>query len=190
MTDPFPEKLKIHVEKERIVAEMRRSRGQAVKCPSPRQPHRSTMLNRADITERLLRKDGHRLWGYVIYRTNYSSERDWNEFLRRMKLVTQYAFDRCNGRDIFDDLAWTVFDDSVLFADADTAAIRSHFEIWAEDAWRAEQQPNNNSAASETKLPLYMGYNPRYHFCILADKEVLRSVVHESSWPPTPDGRG
>ena len=53
--------------------------------PSRRQPDTEWYFNEADMIERQMQADGHRIWGYVIYRTSYSSEDDWTDFRRRLR---------------------------------------------------------------------------------------------------------
>jgi hypothetical protein len=55
-----------------------------IKSPSQRNPDMSWHLNPADQIECQLREDGHRIWGFVIYRTTYDSDVDWAELLRRL----------------------------------------------------------------------------------------------------------
>ena len=64
------------------------------------------------MIEHQMQNDGHRTWGYVIYRTTYSSEDDWAEFLRRLRLHVEDTFDYYNGQDILEPFTLTVFLDS------------------------------------------------------------------------------
>lgn len=136
-----------------------------------------------------MQADGHRTWGYVIYRTTYSSDDDWAEFLRRLRFHMEETFDTYNGRDILDLFTLTVFSDPSLFDGADTPTIRAHFRQWAETAFRAEQQqqrPQDDSAGAEEKQAR-MGLSPRYPFCVLVDAAALRSVVNDAPAPPAID---
>ena len=157
--------------------------------PSPRQPHKSWYFNQADIIEHQMQADGHRTWGYVIYRTTYSSDDDWAEFLRRLAFRMEVIFTRCNGRDILDAFTLTVFSDRSLFDGADTASIRAHFRQWAEHAFRTEQQPQQLQDASigGNGEQVRMGRSARYQFCVQVDEAALYSVVHEAPAPPAPD---
>jgi hypothetical protein len=155
--------------------------------PSPRTPLTSTSRNRADVTERLLKQYGHRYWGYVIYRTTYANDDDWDKFVQRLKFWIERAFERCNGRDILDLFKLTVFSDQAQFDGADTAAIRAHFKQWAETAWSEEQKLDKSGL--DTWPPLQMTQNPRYHFCIQVDEVSLRSCL-ETAAPPSLQGFG
>ncbi|KAK3169508.1 hypothetical protein OEA41_008892 [Lepraria neglecta] len=151
--------------------------------PSRRQPQSDWYFNEADVIERQMQADGHRTWGYVIYRTTYSSDDNWAEFLRRLRFHMEDTFDSYNGRDILELFTLTVFSDSSLFDGADTPTIRAHFRQWAENAFRAEQQPQDGSSGEEVR----MGLSPRYQFCVQVDAAALHSVVHDAPAPPAID---
>jgi hypothetical protein len=55
--------------------------------PSQRTPELPTNHNTADHIERYLQTDGHRTWGFVIYRCTYDDDDDdeWNEFMERLR---------------------------------------------------------------------------------------------------------
>ena len=160
------------------------------RSPSRRQPHKSWYFNQGDLIERQMQTDGHHTWGYVIYRTTYSSDDDWVEFLRRLRFRMERTFDRCNGRDILDAFTLTVFSDRSLFDGADTSSIRAHFRQWAENAFRAEQQqqqPQDASVVGGGGEQVRIGQSPRYRFCMQVDEAALHSVVHDAPAPPAPD---
>src|SRR4051812_15144314 len=56
---------------------------------SPRIPNRSAQFNNADQIEQYLHEDGHRAWGFVIYRCTYESNTAWEEFMRRLLANTE-----------------------------------------------------------------------------------------------------
>lgn len=151
--------------------------------PSRRQPGSEWYFNEADVIEREMQADGHRTWGYVIYRTTYSSEDDWPEFLRRLRFRMEDTFNYFNGRDILKLFTLTVFSDPSLFDGADTPTIRAYFRQWVESVFRAEQQPQDNSGDVEVR----MGHSPRYQFCIQVDAAALHSVLHDAPAPPALD---
>ena len=155
--------------------------------PSPRQPHKSRHFNEADLIESQLQTDNHKTWGYVIYRTTYSSDSDWDEFLRRLRFRMERDFDDCNGRDILDLFTLTVFDDRGVFDHADTPAVRAHFRQWAENAFRDEQRRDSSGDGGSGREEVRMGRSPRYQFCVVVDEAALHSVVHNAPAPPKPD---
>lgn len=135
-----------------------------------------------------MQADSHRTWGYVIYRTTYSSDDDWAEFLRRLHFKMERTFDRCNGRDILNAFTLTVFSDPSLFDGDETPSIRAHFRQWTENAFRAEQQQQpQDTSISGGGEQVHMGHSPRYQFCVQVDEAALHSVVHDAPAPPTRD---
>ena len=104
------------------------------------------------MIERQMQADGHRTWGYVIYRTSYSSEDDWTDFLRCLRYHVEDTFKYYNGQDMFELFTLTFFSDPTLFDGADTPTIRAHFRQWAESAFRTEQQPEDSSGREEVRM--------------------------------------
>ncbi|PKX96393.1 uncharacterized protein P174DRAFT_417435 [Aspergillus novofumigatus IBT 16806] len=86
--------------------------------PSPHTPHLTRRSNFADCVELDLEEDGHRTWGFVMYRCEYKSDSDW---------------------DMMDRLTLTVFDDQATFNGATTSFVREHFKKWAATAPQEEQ---------------------------------------------------
>ena len=62
-----------------------RSHASRVKIPSRRTPVRETIFNNADNVERQLQEDGHKIWGWVIYRCTYANDEEWAEFMARLR---------------------------------------------------------------------------------------------------------
>ena len=160
-----------------------------IRSPSQRNPDMSWENNAADLIERQLQDDGHRTWGFVVYRTTYSSDDDWAEFLRRLRFQMDDAFDYFNGRDILEQFTLTVLQDRSLFDGADTNTIRQHFQQWSLTAYRTEQQQQvGEEGGSESSTGVIrIGRSPRYRFAVQVDAEALRSVVHEAPAPPELD---
>jgi hypothetical protein len=146
--------------------------------PSPRNPHISRESSHADLIEEGYQADGHRTWGFVIYRTTYESDADWADSMQRLRWWTTDAMEIFNGQDVLDRMTWTVFDDRERFDGADTTAVRRRFRAWAETAVLSErQQPDDAAIISE-------GASPRYRYCIQVDADALDPCVHDSSPPP------
>ena len=157
--------------------------------PSARNPQISKESNQADLIEEGYQYDGHKTWGFVIYRTTYDSNEDWTEFIRRLRWWTTDSMEFYGGLDVLERMAWTVFDDRKQFDGADTAAVRRHFLDWAETAVLSEQQDaDGNPPVAMEHAPRYSyGGSPRYRYCIQVDAEALDSCVHDG--PPPPDSR-
>lgn len=135
---------------------------------SRRTPDIAPFFNSADMIERYLQLDGHKTWGWVIYRSTYNSEEEWQEFLRRLHAQIEASLKSFGGLDIYDSLGFKVFEDQTLFDGASTATIREHFKTWAETASQEEQGTGR-------------GQSQRYQFCIQVDTEALHSVVYEAN---------
>ena len=106
---------------------------------SRRTPNVFTKLNNADNIERYLEEDGHRKWGFLVYRCTYDSDSDWREFVKRLHQQIEKTLQFYNGLDLMESLDLLVFDDPSIFNDASTAVIRDHFKEWAFTALYQEQ---------------------------------------------------
>ncbi|KAG9528329.1 hypothetical protein KCU93_g4480, partial [Aureobasidium melanogenum] len=145
--------------------------------PSPRNPRINRESSFADMIEEGYQADGHKTWGYVIYRTTYESDADWADFMQRLRWWTKDTMEMFNGQNVLDRMTWTVFDDRERFDGADTTAIRRHFRAWVETAVQSEQQ-------SDDAPPVTKGRSPRYRYCIQVDADALDSCVHGGPPPP------
>jgi hypothetical protein len=97
-----------------------RDRAQRVKDPSQCTPDRETAFNNADNIERQLQEDGHKIWGWVIYRCTYKSNEEWVLFMVRLRYYIDSTLRYDNALD-----------------DAYSSAVRQHFMQWAATAARA-----------------------------------------------------
>ncbi|OCK72814.1 hypothetical protein K432DRAFT_314760 [Lepidopterella palustris CBS 459.81] len=134
-------------------------------APSRRTPSMPTWLNNVDNIERHMQEDGHRKWGFVIYRCTYNRDSDWEEFIKQLRDQIQDVLSTYNGSDMRDGLALTVFDDKAIFDHASTSAIREHFKQWAATAPQQEQGTG-------------LGFSQRYRYCIQVDEKALESVIY------------
>jgi hypothetical protein len=152
-----------------------------VASPSPRTPDTSRHFNHADLIEQQLQEDGHRTWGFVIYRATYGNDEDWAEFLKRLRFRMEEVFDIYNGRDILELMTLTVIEDREHLDGASTATIRERFRQWCTTAPQSEQQQGD--AASE----IGPKFSPRYRYAIQVDAASLHSVVYDAPAPPALD---
>lgn len=67
-------------------------------------------LSPADRIERDIQEDGHRVWGFVGYRCTYGNDNEWNEFLRRLRVVAEGDLEFCNGLDMIESMGLLLFD--------------------------------------------------------------------------------
>jgi len=143
---------------------------------SIRTPIMVRRCNHADLIEDQLKADGHRTWGYVIYRTTYDNDEDWTEFLKRLRFRMEKVFDFFNGRDILDLFTLTVIEDREHLDGVSAAAVGKLFRQWYATAPELEQPEGAG-----------LGFSPRYRFAIQVDAESLHSVVHDAPAPPAND---
>jgi hypothetical protein len=148
-----------------------RTRAQRVRNPSRRTPDTETDTNKADIIERQLQGDNHKIWGWVIYRCTYSSDTDWANFMSRLDFHIKNSLRLHNGLDMMESLDYHVFEDKAMFDAANPVTVREHFRHWVKDAPQREQG-----------VPAMR--SQRYNFCIHVDEEALQSIV---SGPAPPE---
>lgn len=149
---------------------------------SPRTPNTiSTHFNGADQIERQLRADGHRIWGFVVYRCTYTSDSAWELFIQRINASLRQAMYVYNGHDLLEEGCFklTVVADASMLDGATTQAVRRHFTEWCarmvheEQGSREEIESRRQEAPPPWDLPL------RYRFCIQVDEASLQSVISE-----------
>ena len=134
---------------------------------SRRTPQYSTHNNQADNIERYLQEDGHRTWGFVIYRCTYESDDDWDQFMERLRDQIRRTLESCNGLDMMDSLSITVFEDRSILDGASTSVVREHFKQWAATA--PQQEQGTGPALSQ-----------RYRYCVQMDAVALESIIHDA----------
>ncbi|OJZ91506.1 hypothetical protein ASPFODRAFT_38617 [Aspergillus luchuensis CBS 106.47] len=136
--------------------------------PSKRTPEIESGMNDADELERLLAKDGFKIWGFVIYRCTYQSDSDWEKlmirFHKRVKIYLQYY----NGLDLLARFTPTVLEDR-SFEGTTVASLRDKFNEWAVTAVKKEQGIDPSH--------LWHLKNGRYRFFIMVDQEALDSIL-------------
>lgn len=132
---------------------------------SRRRPSQSTVFSDCDNIECQMQEDGHKIWGWVIYRNDCTSEEDWQEFIRRLRVGIEKTLKFFDGLNMLSSLDYQVFEDRNLFDGVDAATIREHFRVWA-------------ATASDQEQGTGTGWSQRYLFCIQVDSDALYSVVH------------
>ncbi|KAL9618372.1 MAG: hypothetical protein Q9160_006880 [Pyrenula sp. 1 TL-2023] len=150
---------------------------------SPRTPDTiSTDFNMADQIERHLRTDGHRIWGFVVYRCTYNSDPAWESCIQRINTSVQKSMDLYNGRDLLQEGCFklTVIDDASMLDGASTHAIRQHFKEWCARMVHEEQGSQEEIQSRKHEAPPGVYELPvRYRFCIAIDEASMRSVISE-----------
>ncbi|PVI00152.1 hypothetical protein DM02DRAFT_527606 [Periconia macrospinosa] len=142
----------------------------------------SNKLNAADNIERHLRADGHRLWGFVVYRCTYTDDLAWNECIRRIQGSVHESMDLCNGHDLLQKGCFelTVIADAGKLEGASTSFVRRHFQTWCEHALTEEQGTREETERrSQISSPWDSGSPVRYEFCVQVDEDSMRSINRE-----------
>jgi len=143
-----------------------RNRAKYVKNPSRRMPERDSAFVNADNVERQLQEDGHKIWGWVIYRCTYADDEEWAEFMARLRYYFENTLRENNALDMLTSLNYHVFEDRELFDGLHPSAVLEHFSQWAMTAPQQEQGEGAYSMRSQ-----------RYNYCLHVDQEALQSVV-------------
>jgi hypothetical protein len=150
---------------------------------SPRTPNTiSTHFNAADNIERQLRVDGHRIWGFVVYRCTYTSDSAWELFIQRINASIRKAMDLYNGHDLLEEGCFklTVIADASMLDGASTQAVREHFTEWCARMVHEEQGSREEIESRRKEAPPWDSRMPlRYRFCIQVDEASLQSVISE-----------
>jgi hypothetical protein len=133
---------------------------------SKRDPTMDTCVNVADQLEALLKQDGFKTWGFVIYRCTYQSDSDWERFMARFLSSVRESLEFYSGLDLLDTFTPTVFEDP-SFEGATVATLREHFHRWKKTAMKEEQ------GVDEDFIP----DSGRYRFFITVDQEAMESVL-------------
>ncbi|KAI1774394.1 hypothetical protein F4818DRAFT_81313 [Hypoxylon cercidicola] len=140
--------------------------------PSPqskRTPELTTYNNTADCIERALLEDGHRMWGFVIYRCAYdNNDAAWLRLLQALRRYARQTLAYYHGLDLLDGFQLTVVEDEAKFSGASTSAVRDHFREWAS----APDTVAREQGGAEVKP----GLSQRYRYCIRVDAEALNHV--------------
>lgn len=106
-------------------------------------------------------------WGYVIYRTDYSSEENWTKFLSMFSTWTASDFppeDWVVGQTVrsWQQMWW--MDDKTKFEDASVETLRSHFS-----SSLATQDPKTRQITF-----------PEHYMFLVVDHEVLQDIQRQN----------
>lgn len=137
-------------------------------------PRDRTRLPRRNWVEALvdaLEKDEQSLWGLIIYRTTYSDEEGWTQFLRELEEETRDEFTRYNGLEELEQKANTVMDDASQFDGMTSLQVREHCKQWISENFEREQ----GKPPADAIYPY--GSAPRYRYAIQVDEETLKSMT-------------
>jgi hypothetical protein len=119
-------------------------------------PRGDSSRNTADQIDEQLREDGHRVWGFAIYRCTYSDDAAWETFLERIHASIWASMRYYNGLDLLEEdrFRLTVIEDANRFDGASRQIVREHFKEWRKRAVREEQGTNEEIEARREKPEL------------------------------------
>lgn len=124
-------------------------------------------LDPIDQIKMYLRRDRHRIWGFVVYRCTYSSDEDWVRFMDILRQENRKALSyEEGGLEMWESLDMTVFEDRSTLDGASKGFVREQFREWCKSAPQQEQGAEAEAGCSQ-----------RYRYCLQVDEASLRSVV-------------
>jgi hypothetical protein len=137
-------------------------------------------LNTADQIQDRLHEDGHRVWGFALYRCTHRDDAAWEACLDRLNASIRYSMHFYNGLELLEEDAFrlSVFDDASGIDGASAPVVRHHFKEWRKHALREEQGTREEIEARRKEA-----HSPHYPYrAAEVDEET-------SSWNATPDIR-
>ncbi|KAK7962860.1 uncharacterized protein PG986_003685 [Apiospora aurea] len=146
----------------------------------------STTLNAADKIERHLRADGHRIWGFVVYRCTYTSDTAWDLCIERIHASVRKSMDIYNGHDMLREGCFrlTVISDASTLDGASTQIVRRQFKEWCARMLHEEQGSQEEIQTRQQQAsPWDRGWPVRYGFCIQIDEASMRSIISDEDEP-------
>lgn len=152
---------------------------------------RGEIFNTADVIQKQLDDDGHRVWGFVVYRCTYGDDAAWKTFLERIHASIRRKMEYYHGLDLLEEdcFKFTVLEDASKFDGASVQFVREHFKEWRKHAVKEDQGTSGEIEARRVKPePGYHTFVPsheygrwyvavRYRFCVQIDEAALQSIV-------------
>jgi hypothetical protein len=141
-------------------------------------PHLSKHTPADDIQHALI-ADGHRIWGFVVYRCTYDNDADWQLCMQRIRDYIGPSVKTSDGQDLLDErFKPTVMEDKNKFDGASTSIIRRHFRDWCVHAVDEEQGSTEEiERRRQETVPWCGSLAVRYRFCLQIDAASLKSIV-------------
>lgn len=137
-----------------------------------------SFLNTAGRIQDQLLGDGHRVWGFVIYRCTYGDADAWETCLERIHTTVRRHMGFYDALEMLDDFKLTVFDDAHEFDHAGANRVREHLKGWRK---RAVDEEQGTRAELEVRRgatdPNHDNMAVRYRFCVLIDESTLRGIA-------------
>jgi hypothetical protein len=135
----------------------------------------------ADDIQHALIADGHRIWGFVVYRCTYGNDADWQLCMQHIRESLGQSIITSDGQHLLDErFNLTIMEDEDKFGRASTSTIRQHFRDWCVHAVNEEQGSNDEiERRRQESVPWCGSLAVRYRFCLQIDAASLKSVVED-----------
>jgi len=114
---------------------------------------RGSTFNTADKIQDQLHYDGHRVWGFVVYRCTYGDDAAWQTFLERINASIRDSLEFHHGLDLLEEDCFklTVLEDVSKFDGASVQLVREHFKEWRKNAVHEDQGTSEEIEARRVK---------------------------------------
>jgi hypothetical protein len=148
-------------------------------------PRGDRSINKADRIQDELEEQGHRVWGFVIYRCTYGDDAAWEKCLERLNAAMRECMRRHNGLELLEEGCFklTVIA-GARFNGVKTQYVREHFKEWRKQAIIGEQGSPEEIEARR-KPPPEPPYHPRGTAGL--DESAWARGLQEASLLPLPD---
>jgi hypothetical protein len=135
----------------------------------------------ADDIQQALIADGHRIWGFIVYRCTYDSDAHWQLCMQRIHDSLGPSIKTSDGQDLLNErFKLTVMEDEDKFDGASTSTVRQHFRDWCVHAVNEEQRSNDEiERRRQEPVPWCGSLAVRYRFCLQIDAASLKSIVED-----------
>lgn len=134
------------------------------------------------LLDEYLKEGGYQKWGWVIYRSTYQNDEDWNCFKGVITEAMRKSIEHHKTPDLDhslnQSLSLTFLEDRPNFENASKDQLRAHFQEWAQRAYYAE-----NPRPFEEFNP-DLATAPRYRYFIQIDEKSLQSLLHDTESGP------
>ncbi|KAH7303664.1 hypothetical protein B0I35DRAFT_446379 [Stachybotrys elegans] len=119
---------------------------------------------------------GHHKWGFVIFRTTYSNQKNWEMFMSRLREGVSSALDiyGCTA-ELEPFLQWTIIENAESLDSATKGHVRDIFRNWV-----LERSVQRDGSGVDCDPRLLMSRVPRYRLCLMVDDACLESLVDET----------
>lgn len=128
------------------------------------------METSVDRVEDYMGKMKHTIWGFLIYRTAYTSDEEFSSFISSMKTFATDSFKDSSVQTslIAQQLSWKIIKDKNRLDGASKAEVRRMFNEWCQSTEPLAEQPKAVHPVAESQ-------NARYRFCVQIDQASLDS---------------